>query len=132
MKNKSFHINFGSISDLADEARAAMKSGKGSKEPSAMFSDLDDFMTFMFPSKFMLLMMIKAKQPSSMYELAQMVKRSQSGVLRDCKELEVMGFITLTQEGPRNSMRPTLSFDHDSLTVHTDAGECLHVLPSAA
>lgn len=132
MTNKGFHINFGSFSDLADEARAALKAGKGSPEPSAMFSDLNDFMSFMFPGKFMILMMIKARQPSSMYELAQMVDRSQSGVLRDCKELEAMGFIELNQEGPRNSLKPTLSFDYDCLVVHSTAGESRHVLPSAA
>lgn len=133
MKSRSFHISFGNLDDLAHQAKIAMTSeNKVEAKHAAIFADLNDFMSFMFPSKFILLMMIKSKSISSMYELAQLVGRSQSGVLRDCRELEAMGFINLTHVGPRNAMRPSLSFDYNRLVVHTDAGDCYHVFPSAA
>lgn len=135
MKNKNaFHITFGSIDDLAHEARQVL-SGSVNKQnlgSSAMFADLNDFMSFMFPGKFMLLMMIKSKNPGSLYELAQLVNRSQSGVLRECKDLESMGFITLEKSGARNALKPELAFSYDRLVVHTEIGESSHVLPSAA
>ena len=132
MSDKSFHITFGSMKDLMNEARNALKTRKGSPHPSAMFSDVNEFMSFMFPGKFLILMMIKSKKPSSMYELAVMVSRSQSGVLRECKELEASGFITLKQEGARNSLKPELSFDYDRLAVHLDVGDSFFVLPTYA
>ena len=67
-----------------------------------------------------------------MYELAVMVSRSQSGVLRECIELEASGFITLKQEGARNSLKPELSFDYDRLAVHLDVGDSFFVLPTYA
>jgi predicted transcriptional regulator len=132
--NNAFHINFGSLEDLGREARQAL-SGVVKKENigrSALFADLNDFMSFMFPGKFMLLMMIKSRGPGSLYELAQLVGRSQSGVLRECKDLEAMGFIVLKKNGARNALKPTLSFDYDRLIVHTEAGESSHILPRAA
>lgn len=134
MENKkAFHIEFGSIDSLGKQAMQALdgKRNERNQGRSAMFTDLADFMSFMFPAKFMLLMLIKAKAPTSMYELAKLVKRSQSGVLKDCKELELMGFIDLKKTGPRNAMQPMLSWDFDSLLVHSDIGEVQYSLPKA-
>ena len=76
MSEKSFHITFGSMKDLMDQAREALRIRKGSPHPSAMFADVNEFMSFMFSGKFLILMMIKSRQPPSMYELAGMVSRS--------------------------------------------------------
>lgn len=131
MKPKIFHINFGTFDSLAQEARRAVETQE-KQTPSAMFENLNEFMTFMFPVKFMLLIMIKARSPASLYELAQLVGRSQSGILNECKGLEAMGFIKLSQEGPRKALKPSLTFPYDALLVHTEAGDCTHSLPSAA
>jgi predicted transcriptional regulator len=131
MKNKHFHIYFGSIDTLAEQAKLALTNGI-KQESAAIFSNLDSFMRFMFPYKFMILMMIKTKKPGSLYELAQLSGRSQSGVLADCKELEAMGFICLEKTGPRKAMLPTLKFPYDSIIVHTEIGDSIHILPTAA
>lgn len=130
--DKTFHIIFGSLDDLADRAKAAMKKGTEQTSQSAMFGDLGEFMEFMFPTKFHVLMLIKVRQPKSLYELAQMIGKSQPGILKECRELELMNFITLEKAGPRNSLIPQLSFDYDRIVVHSDEGECSHILPSAA
>lgn len=130
--NKSFHIIFGSIDDLADRARKAMVSGEEQQIQSAMFGSLVEFMEFMFPTKFQVLMAIRVKKPKSIYELAQTVGKSQPGILKECRELELMNFITLEKSGPRNSLRPDLSFDYDRIVVHSDQGDSCHMLPSVA
>ncbi len=129
--NKDFHIEFGKLEDVAEQAKVAMAHGPSVNKinDSAVFENLNDFMEFMFPGKFTLLMMIKAKSPGSLYELAQLVNKSQSGVLRECKELELMGFISLIKEGPRNSLVPRLKFEYDRIVVHGDTGDCYHTLP---
>ena len=91
-----------------------------------------EFMAFMFPTKFHILMLIKVRQPKSIYELAQMIGKSQPGILKECRELELMNFITLKQNGVRNSLVPKLSFAYDCLIVHSTEGEFSHTLPSAA
>jgi predicted transcriptional regulator len=132
MKSEAFHVQFGTLQDLQKQAKSALK-GTIVKENigrSALFKDLNDFMTFMFPGKFIILMMIKATKPGSMYQLAQHVDRSQSGVLRECKDLEAMGFIKLkASSSPRKPFVPELAFNYDRIIVHTDKGECSHILP---
>lgn len=130
--DKSFHIEFGTLDDLANKAKKAMKEGKEQTSQAAMFGSFTEFMEFMFPTKFHVLMLIKVKNPKSLYELAQMIGKSQPGILKECRELELMNFITLEKSGPRNSLLPRLSFDYNRLIVHSDEGECSHTLPSAA
>ena len=129
--DKAFHIKFGSIDDFGDAARRSLQ-GKGDPLDvgcSAMFENLNEFMSYMFPSKFTLLMMISAKRPKSIYELAKHAGLAQSGVLKDCKELESMRFITLKQGGSRNAMVPALAFNYDRLVVHATDGDSAHILP---
>ena len=130
--DNAFHIIFGSLDDLAGRAKEAMKRGTEQTTQSAMFDSFGDFMEFMFPTKFHILVLIKVRKPKSLYELAQMIGKSQPGILKECRELELMNFITLEQQGPRNSLVPRLSFEYDRIVVHSDEGECSHILPSAA
>ena len=130
--DNAFHIIFGSLDDLANRAKKAMKEGIEQTSQSAMFGTLTEFMAFMFPTKFHILMLIKVRQPKSIYELAQMIGKSQPGILKECRELELMNFITLKQNGVRNALVPKLSFAYDCLIVHSAEGEFSHTLPSAA
>jgi predicted transcriptional regulator len=130
--DNAFHIVFGSLDDLANRAKKAMKAGVKQHAQSAMFGNLNEFMEFMFPTKFHILMIIKVRQPKSIYELAQMIGKSQPGILKECRELELMNFITLEKNGTRNALVPTLRFDYDRLIVHSADGEFSHTLPSAA
>jgi predicted transcriptional regulator len=130
--DNAFHIEFGSLDDLANRAKKAMTAGVKQTSQSAMFGNLNEFMEFMFPTKFHLLMLIKVRQPKSIYELAQLIGKSQPGILKECRELELMNFITLEQNGARNALVPKLRFNYNRLIVHSVEGEFNHTLPSAA
>jgi predicted transcriptional regulator len=131
--NKRFEVEIRSMeakkSDLIDLG-FAQYAEKVRLNISVRFTSLNELMSFLFPGKFLLLMMIRAKKPSSMYELAQMAGRSQSGVLGDCKELESVGLIILTKLGPRNSIRPSLPFDFKEICIHSDIGTSHHTFPT--
>ena len=131
---KSFHIEFGNVDDFLDHAKEALE-GKVVERRigrSAMFNSFDEFMAFMFPHKFKILLYIKTKNPNSMYELAKELGRAQPAVLKDCKQLQGMNFIKLIPEGPRKSLRPQLSFEYDRIIVHSEDGKIKHILPSVA
>ena len=134
MDNKAFYIEFGSIDDFAQHAKDAMG---GQVDPkrigrSCMFADFEDFMKFMFPEKFALLLTIEAKNPVSMYDLAKLVSRPQPTVLKDCKQLEGFGFISLEAVGPRNSLKPRLAFNYNKIIVQSDLGIIKHEFSDVA
>jgi len=56
---------------------------------------------------------IADQQPSSMYQLAQVLQRDQADVLRDVKALEAMSLIALVSEkdGDLEGLRPVTSYD---------------------
>lgn len=136
--NKTFIVTFATLAEIASDAKIALDSfeADGAIDPNAgqvaSFEDLDSFMTFMFPTKFVLLMLVKTHSPNSLYELAQISGKSQPTVLRECKLLEAMGFLTLAKEGPRKSLVPRLAFDYDTIEVRSPQGISRHSLPTAA
>ena len=133
MKNKTLHIQFSSIDDLAREAKEILKTKKADEFAGRdiRFENYDQFMGFLFPNKFSLLVAIKIEQPQSLYQLAQIIGRQQSAVLRDCDELEMLGFIKY-ETGPRNSKIPRLPFEYDTIIVHDNRGIQSHQLPKKA
>jgi predicted transcriptional regulator len=56
---------------------------------------------------------IADQQPTSIYQLAQLLKRDQANVLRDVKTLEAMRLIRLESEkdGDRERLRPVANYD---------------------
>lgn len=133
MKSKTLHIQFSSIDDLAKETKEILKTQKADEfvGRDIRFENYDQFMGFLFPNKFALLVAIKVEQPQSLYQLAQMISRQQSAVLRDCDELEMLGFIKY-ETGPRNSKIPRLAFEYDTIVVHDKRGLQSHQLPKKA
>ncbi|NRA46543.1 MAG: hypothetical protein HRU09_16455 [Oligoflexales bacterium] len=132
--SRAFHIEFGSIDNFIDHAKEALE-GKVVERRigrTAMFEDFDKFMSFLYPHKFKILLYIKTRKPRSIYELAKELKRGQPAVLKDCKELAGMNFISLTSEGPRKSLKPALAFDYDRIIVHAPEGKIKHILPTVA
>jgi len=66
-----------------------------------------------------LLHIIKTQKPSSLYELAQILKRDLKAVKRDIKLLERFGFIDLIAEksGKRERLKPVLVVDSIYINV---------------
>ena len=52
-------------------------------------------------------------EPTSMYQLAQLIKRDSANVLRDVKTLESMKLVNLVSEkdGDRERLRPVANYD---------------------
>jgi len=62
---------------------------------------------------------IKTKNPSSIYQLAKMVKRDFKSVSEDIKLLERFGFVDMVAEktGKRERLKPVLSVDTINIVV---------------
>ncbi len=118
-KDRSIHIQFSSIDDVFAELRTALKTQKEDAFAGreVRFESYMQFMNFMFPQKFALLVAIKTEKPRSIYNLAQIVDRHQNAVLKDCDELKALGFIVY-EKGERNSNIPKLAFDYNTIIVH--------------
>lgn len=133
MENKTLHIQFSNIDELAAETKEILRTKKA--DPFAgrdiRFENYDQFMGFLFPNKFALLVAIEVERPQSLYQLAQLIGRQQSAVLKDCDELEMLGFIKY-ETGPRNSKVPTLAFEYDTILVHDKRGIQSHHFPKQA
>jgi predicted transcriptional regulator len=134
MSDKIFHITFESISDFIEQARKSMRGSVDKKNigRSASFKDFNQFMDFMFPQKFTILVAIKMHKPKSLYEIAKITNLPQSSVLKECNALESSGFITLKEEGSRSAKVPELTFDYNEIRVHADFGDCTHTFPKKA
>ncbi len=80
MNDKTFHITFESISDFVDQARKSMLGNLDKKNigRSASFKNFNQFMNFMSPHKFTILLAIKTHRPKSIYEIAKITHLPQS------------------------------------------------------
>lgn len=82
------------------------------------FDSIHSYRSFMSSNRLYILSAISKLRPSSVYELAQLLKRRPQHVLADCRSLESHGFIKLEKEiSRRRSLRPELSFDYDVIMV---------------
>ena len=134
MNDKTFHITFESIGDFIEQARQSMRGNINQKNigRSASFKNFNQFMDFMFPHKFTILVAIKIHKPKSIYEIAKITNLPQSSVLKESNALEASGFITLKEEGARSAKIPELTFDYDEIRVHAEFGDCTHTFPKVA
>ena len=120
MGNKTLHIQFSTLDGLVEDLENAIKTGKPDQYvgQDVRFESYSQFMNYLFPHKFTLLVAIKADRPTSVYQLAKLVNRHQNAVLKDCDDLKSMGFIDYEVGGDRNSKMPKLAFDYDTILVH--------------
>ena len=118
--NKTLRIKFKSLEDLKTELLDLPKKKKGYIQPTdvILFESLNAFRNFMTLQKLEILMVIAAKKPRSVYELAQLVGRAIAPVQKDCSALAKAQFIYFEKElGGRGSLKPLLKFDYDRLLV---------------
>jgi len=81
------------------------------------FEGISAFRRLLSNERARLLYVLKAKKPSSMYELSKLLGRDFKSVNEDIKLLERFGFIEMTEEktGNRKRLKPSLVIDE--LTV---------------
>jgi predicted transcriptional regulator len=100
--------------NIALEMEKAAKDNRIKLHKDTLFFDnLDDLMRSASKARLELFECILEKKPHSLYELAQMINKDQSYVLRESKALESMGLVRLTtvREGGREKSRPEALYD---------------------
>jgi len=113
-------VRFISMSDLYNEIKYAMDTGAGSVDPESLltYDSFEDFQGDFTANRVMILRAISRFSPGSVYQLAKLLKRQPQHVSKDCRVLELMGFIKLSKtKNIRKSIRPVLKFDYDVVEV---------------
>ncbi len=84
------------------------------------FSELADLRRILSDEKAKILNIIKSQNPSSIYDLAKMLKRDFRSVFQDVKILERFGLIELKPhtKGKRKSLKPEPSIDTLQVNIH--------------
>jgi predicted transcriptional regulator len=78
----------------------------------------------MTANKLEILMAIARLKPASINQLAKLINREYPHVLKDCRSLEVLGFIKLEEVGAaRTQLAPMLIFDYDIIHVKSQIEE---------
>jgi len=80
---------------------------------------LEEFRQFLSNEKARILHLIAVKKPSSLYELAKLLKRDFKAVRQDVKLLEKMGLVKLVKEkkGRREKLKPQLAIERLEIIV---------------
>jgi predicted transcriptional regulator len=122
MKLKAINVYFKKTDDIFAEINLAIKSQKSvvQKKNSINFDSPQTWRSLMSNQKQEILVAIARYRPSSVYQLAKILGRPSQHTLKDCRHLELVGFIKLVDsKDARASLRPELAFDYDVIRLHT-------------
>ena len=100
--------------DLFARIGQAAKSGIADvRKDETASNSIHAILSAMTEGRLQVFYVIADQQPSSMYQLAQVLQRDQADVLRDVKALEAMSLIALVSEkdGDLEGLRPVTSYD---------------------
>lgn len=122
MKLKILNVKFEGRDDFMNDIRESLFEGKdpskGNKDLS--FDSIETFKRFMSQNKLQILMAISRLKPESIYQLEKILSRKYPHVLKDCRQLEALGFIKLIEaDGARKQLQPELVFDYDLIKVNS-------------
>jgi predicted transcriptional regulator len=127
MSLKILNINFTNREDFLYEIRGALFEGKeieNTKEDEISFDNVETFKRVISQNKLQILMAISRLKPESIYQLEKFVNRKYPHVLKDCRQLESLGFIKLIEsEGAKKQLHPKLIFDYDLIRVKSEIEE---------
>lgn len=125
MKDKILNIKFESWEHFKGRTQAELKEVLKSKKrfvqpPDVLiFASVGAYQKFMSEQKYMILAAIHNLQPTSIYQLAQLVDRDFANVKKDCDSLEASGFILLEDtKDNRGTKIPKLKFDYNMIQIH--------------
>ncbi len=133
--NKTLVIQFEEWGSFKRRVKSALKNRKPSigKKDTILFASVTDYQQFMTEQKIALLATIINKNPSSIYQLAQLAERDFANVQRDCVALEAFGFICLEDvKDAKKSKSPKLAFDYTRIEVQMPQVTYSHELGEAA
>jgi len=119
-KNKILTVKFQKWDDFKAEATQIFREKKRSHTPKGVivFSSVTEYQKFMTEQKLVILAVVANKEPSSIYQLAQLVDRDFANVQRDCVALVAHGFMKLEESGDaKKSKIPRLAFDYMRIII---------------
>jgi predicted transcriptional regulator len=122
MKVKNIRIAIKSENDLFEEVRDVWeKASKGKslrKQEGLYFENLEAMRKVLTENRLMVLKTIKREHPSSVYELAKMLKRDVKNTSDDVQFLTDIGLVELkkTKEGRERNV-PTVSYEKILLEI---------------
>jgi predicted transcriptional regulator len=93
--------------------RAATKGIVDIRKDETSSNSIHAILSSMTEGRLQVFYAIADQKPTSMYQLAQLLKRDQANVLRDLKSLEAMKLVKLVEEkdGDRERLRPVANYD---------------------
>jgi len=131
MRLEVLNINFKNRDELMSDIRGALFEGEelAHNKKEITFDSIDTFKRVISQNKLQVLMAISQLKPDSIYQLEKYVGRSYPHVLKDCRQLESLGFINLREvesAGGKKQVKPELIFEYDLIKVNA---KMLEVFP---
>ena len=119
MKVKKISIEIKSLDGALKEAGetfAKLAAGQHARKKTAIyFSNIKDFRKVLTDKRLELLKTVKDRKPSSVYELAKMLKRDLKNVLQDIEYLKQAGLVEI--EEAENRKIPHVEYDRITLDL---------------
>ena len=122
MKLSVLNIQFDSVDEFISDIDDCIFNGKDpiTSNNSISFDSYESFKRLIGPNKIQILMAISRFKPESIYQLEKYLNRQYPHVLRDCKQLENLGFIKLVKSvSTKKQLRPSLIFEYDLIKIDT-------------
>ncbi|GAB63011.1 MAG: ArsR family transcriptional regulator [Candidatus Jettenia sp.] len=122
MKVKNVMVRIKSLEDVFEEAKDVMKrlekGEKVKKHEGISFENLDVMRKVLTEERLRILKTIKKEHPSSIYELAKILRRDMKNTFDDVQYLAQVGFIEIkkTKEG-REKATPIVNYDKILLEI---------------
>lgn len=134
-KSKTLFIRFEAWETFMDRVQTALETRQPSigRKDTLIFGSVMAYQKFMTEQKLAILATIISQNPTSIYQLAQLVDRDFANVQRDCTALANMGFIRLEEsDDAKGSKIPRLAFDYNRIVVQMPKATYAHDFGFAA
>jgi len=106
------------LKHFAEVAKAIERGEAVKKERGVYFENLETMRKILTDRRLEILKVIKEKKPSSIYQLAQLLKRDLKNVNEDLRLLEQSGLVSLKKsKTDRERITPTVNYDAIQLNI---------------
>lgn len=130
MKLSVLTIQFESVDDFMADIEDCIFNGKDPaiSNKSLSFDSFETFKRLISHNKIQVLIAISRLKPESIYQLEKLLNRQYPHVLKDCRQLENLGFIKLIESnGVKKQLRPSLVFEYDVIKVDTPLQQVFNI-----
>lgn len=127
MRTRKFKIKIQSLQEFKKDFKKAWKAAERGLEPSTEYELVLSFQNAISlgrvfsPERIRIIQLVREKRPSSIRELARLLKRSQPNVQKDVQDLASMGILILknnkSQDGKQKSLKLSCPWDEFDVAV---------------